>query len=112
MDIMPPGMGPPEDIIVLEEDEEELDLKLEIVDPSGTGSLQQCSGCWPSRLSSLQCRHVRLALGLHGLRYLGALGGMEYSGSGDSQNSFAGICAGQLFSNYSCGHLKLPRELP
>merc|ERR1712180_18004 len=35
MDIIPPGMGPPEDIIVLEEDEEELDLKLEIVDPSG-----------------------------------------------------------------------------
>jgi len=32
--IMPPGMGPPEDIIVEDEDEEEEDLKLEIVDPS------------------------------------------------------------------------------
>merc|ERR1711931_95414 len=30
--IMPPGMGPPEDIIV--EDEEEDDLKLDMVDPS------------------------------------------------------------------------------
>jgi len=32
--IIPPGMGPPEDIIVEEEEEEELDLKLEIVEPS------------------------------------------------------------------------------
>merc|ERR1712240_648917 len=32
--IMPPGMGPPEDIIVEDEDEEDDDLKLEIVDPS------------------------------------------------------------------------------
>lgn len=34
IDIMPPGMGPPEDIIVEDEDEEEEDLKLEMVDPS------------------------------------------------------------------------------
>jgi len=32
--IMPPGMGPPEDIIVEDEDEEDDDLKLEMVDPS------------------------------------------------------------------------------
>merc|ERR550534_3647729 len=32
--IMLPGMGPPEDIMVEEEDEEELDLKLEMVEPS------------------------------------------------------------------------------
>merc|ERR1719150_1387973 len=33
---MPPiiGMGPPEDIMVEEEDEDELDLKLEMVEPS------------------------------------------------------------------------------
>lgn len=31
---MPPGMGPPEDIIVEDDDEEEEDLKLEMVDPS------------------------------------------------------------------------------
>merc|ERR1711963_871124 len=34
IDIMPPGMGPPEDIIVDDDDEEDDDLKLEIVDPS------------------------------------------------------------------------------
>merc|ERR1712132_264 len=32
--IMPPGMGPPEDIIVEDEDEEDDDLKLDMVDPS------------------------------------------------------------------------------
>merc|ERR1719376_1372786 len=32
--IMPPGIGPPEDIIVEEEDEEDDDLKLDMVDPS------------------------------------------------------------------------------
>merc|ERR1719323_325834 len=32
--IMLPGMGPPEDIMVEDEDEEELDLKLEMVEPS------------------------------------------------------------------------------
>merc|ERR1719206_1135554 len=32
--IMPPGIGPPEDIIVEDEDEEEEDLKLDMVDPS------------------------------------------------------------------------------
>jgi len=31
---IPPGMGPPEDIIVEEEEEEEEDLKLEMVEPS------------------------------------------------------------------------------
>jgi len=34
MDIMLPGMAPPDDIIVEEDDEDEVDLKLEIVDPS------------------------------------------------------------------------------
>merc|ERR1719234_272160 len=32
--IMLPGMGPPEDIMVEDDDEEELDLKLEMVEPS------------------------------------------------------------------------------
>jgi len=32
---LPPGMGPPEDIIVEEDEEEDVDLKLEVVDPSG-----------------------------------------------------------------------------
>merc|ERR1719348_317490 len=32
--IIPPGMGPPEDIMVEEDEEEEVDLKLEIVEPS------------------------------------------------------------------------------
>lgn len=34
IDIIPPGIGPPDDIIVLDEDDDEVDLKLEIVDPS------------------------------------------------------------------------------
>merc|ERR1719369_1731369 len=32
--IIPPGMGPPEDIMVEEDEDEEVDLKLEIVEPS------------------------------------------------------------------------------
>merc|ERR1712121_494310 len=48
--IMPPGIGPPEDIIVEDEDEEEEDLKLDMVDPSS--DLVVAAMLWLLALSS------------------------------------------------------------
>ena len=44
---MPPGMGPPEDIIVEDDDEEEEDLRLKWLIHLLTEWLQPCSGCLP-----------------------------------------------------------------
>merc|ERR1719186_1786198 len=72
IDIMPPGMGPPEDIIVEDEEEEEEDLKLEMVDPSSDWVVAAI--LWLLALSSFLSNsiicHESLALCFHGFRHL------------------------------------------